>query len=214
MTDLTTHTIDLARHADRVIAEMMRDLAAKRERILPAIERALHESKDGAPRAQQRMAERIRKAGVLRVGLTTGKRGKYRMLIHDLVGWDPAIDEEISINDHNPHKPWLAYITTLIERRKATSIVLLFVTHHALSRAAQLFPEDAAAHGRSDADDLPRNGKRGRHKLRHTTSRSPSVAAGHRHYRRLATAREAKSFSCRDILNGHKRTYRAPEQQP
>jgi hypothetical protein len=27
----------------------------------------------------------------------------------------------------------------LIERRKATSIVPLFVTHHALSRAAQLF---------------------------------------------------------------------------
>lgn len=83
MTDLTTHTIVPARHAERVIAEMMRDLAAKRARILPAIERALRESKDGAPRAQQRMAERIRKAGVLRVDLMTGKRGKYHMLIHE-----------------------------------------------------------------------------------------------------------------------------------
>jgi hypothetical protein len=61
------------RHADRVIAEMLRELTKTRAQIGPAMVEAVRQSKDGGPRAQQRMAERIRKAGVMNVSLKTGR---------------------------------------------------------------------------------------------------------------------------------------------
>ena len=46
------------RHADRVVAEMMRDLARKRATLWKAINEAIASSTDGGPRAQRKMAER------------------------------------------------------------------------------------------------------------------------------------------------------------
>jgi hypothetical protein len=76
------------RHADRVIAAMLRLLAQRRAPITKAITEARRASKDGGVRAQQHMAERIRRAGAIKVSLKSGTRGRYRMLIFELVGSD------------------------------------------------------------------------------------------------------------------------------
>jgi hypothetical protein len=129
------------RHADRVIAEMLRILAMRRAQIATAITQVRLNSKDGTETAQQRMAERIRRAGAIDVTLKPGKRGKYEMTIFELVGWDPARDTEIGINDALPHKPWIAALFTRVSNRgrDVKAIPFLFVTHHYLSRTSQRF---------------------------------------------------------------------------
>lgn len=136
------------RHADRVIGEMMRDLARKRATVVSAIGAAVRASKDGGPRAQRRMAERIAAAGAVRVDIETGTRGRYRMSVFDLLGWDRDADEPI-INFHPiPDRPWLACMVTYIDNRgrDRKSAAALFVSHHALSRAAQRFQLRTADH--------------------------------------------------------------------
>jgi hypothetical protein len=131
------------RHADRIIAAMLRDLARRYAEILTAVAKAAVTSKDGGPRAQHRMAERIRKAGAIDVDLKPGTRGRYELTILYLVGWDPASDQAIVPrgNEPLPPKPWLAvYVTRITNRgRDVTASPILFVTHHALSRCAQRF---------------------------------------------------------------------------
>ena len=65
------------RHADRIIAAMLRLLAQRRAQIAAAITEARRASKDGGERAQQHMAERIRRAGAVNVTLKPGSRGRY-----------------------------------------------------------------------------------------------------------------------------------------
>jgi len=133
------------RHADRVVAEIMRQLAERRARLWPTIEEALLNSSDGSPKAQRKMAERLRRAGATSVKLTPGKRGRYTLHIYDRTGWDPTRDEEITVGDPIPEKPWIACHLTIIESRgqgrggDITSSPVLFITHHALSRTAQRF---------------------------------------------------------------------------
>jgi hypothetical protein len=57
-------------------------------------------------------AERIRRAGAIEVSLKSGTRGRYRMLIFELVGWNPITDAEILIDDLLPPKPQLAVMVT------------------------------------------------------------------------------------------------------
>jgi hypothetical protein len=127
------------RHADRVIAAMLRGLAQKRAQVTPAMQEVLHKSKDGTPRAQLRMAERLRKAGAMHVQLFAGTRGRYKMLVLEITGWNPGTDREIGVNDLIPEKPWLACWLTAINgrRNRCASVPVLFITHHAISRAAQ-----------------------------------------------------------------------------
>jgi hypothetical protein len=61
-------------HADRIVAEMLRDLAGKRAQVELAIIAAIETSRDGNPKAQAKMAERIRRAGAEYVSLQPGKR--------------------------------------------------------------------------------------------------------------------------------------------
>ena len=69
MTAIGIQSIGLppTRHADRIIALMLRDLARKRAQIDLAVSAAIDNSKDGNPRAQAKMAERMRRAGAERV---------------------------------------------------------------------------------------------------------------------------------------------------
>jgi hypothetical protein len=132
------------RHADRVIAEMLRELAVRRAQLRPAIQDAFARSSDGSPRAQQKMATRIKQAGAVYVDLRPGKRGRYEIDIYEWMGWDPATDSEIEIGDAIPEKPWIACQITSVQskgrgRFEECSWPFLFVTHHVLSRAAQRF---------------------------------------------------------------------------
>jgi hypothetical protein len=131
------------RHADRVVAGMLRDLARKRAQIELAIVAAIENSKDGNPRAQQKMAERIRRAGAESVALKPGKRGRYSIQIHGWTGWDPIRDRPIYVGDPIPEKPWIACHIVQIDSKGCSrkpelwAGVILLITHHALSRAAQ-----------------------------------------------------------------------------
>jgi hypothetical protein len=130
------------RHADRVIAEMMRELARARAHRRHLITETVDRSWDGSPKAQARMAARIRKAGALHVFLEPGKRGRYSLAIFDWMGWDPARDAEITQDDPIPEKPWIASLLIRIDGKGHGRVTvrasrLLFVTHHVLSRAAQ-----------------------------------------------------------------------------
>ena len=129
------------RHADRVIAVMLRLLAQRRAPIAKAITEARRASKDGGVRAQQHMAERIRRAGAIEVSLKSGTRGRYRMLIFELVGWNPITDAEILIDDSLPPKPQLAVMVTSVTNRgrELNTKPFLFVTHHCLVRCAMRF---------------------------------------------------------------------------
>jgi hypothetical protein len=132
------------KHADRVVAEMMRHLATQRAHLWPAIHDVIANCKDGSPKAQRKMADRINAAGATYTKLTPGKRGKYCLEIFDMTGWDPMRNNEITLDDRCPRRPWLAHWVSVIESSgngrckldfKAAPFV--FVTHHALSRAAQ-----------------------------------------------------------------------------
>jgi hypothetical protein len=130
------------RHADRIVAEWMRGLALAKAQLTQCIAETIARSSDGSPKAQARMAARVRKAGALDVFLEPGKRGKYTLGIFHLNGWDRSRDVEIAPDDPIPDKPWLVYSLIFIEglgkRRIDThGRYLVFVTHHVLSRAAQ-----------------------------------------------------------------------------
>jgi len=132
------------RHADRVVAEMMQHLAQTRAHLWPAICEAIDSSSDGSPKAQRKMAGRIKRAGALDIVLAPGKRGRYLLTIYDWTGWDPFQDKEISLGDVIPERPWIACHVTVIESkgngRRGMDLIsrpILFITHHALSRTAQ-----------------------------------------------------------------------------
>jgi hypothetical protein len=133
------------RHADRVIAEMLRELARKKASLMDRLVEVMIGSKDGNPKAQIKMASRLREAGASCVRLEPGKRGRYSLYIHTYVGWDPTKDAEIGPEDTIPEKPWICCYITLIDskghgrtrKEDIMLIPLLFISHHVLSRAAQ-----------------------------------------------------------------------------
>src|SRR5262249_39495192 len=77
------------RHADRVVAGMLRQLAVDHARLWETIAKIAANSSDGTPKAQRKMEERIKRTGVLTTDLLPGKRGRYTLLIYDLSGYDP-----------------------------------------------------------------------------------------------------------------------------
>jgi hypothetical protein len=136
------------RYADRVVAEMMRELARKHATLWDTIEAVLRATRGGAgsPRAQRRLAERIERAGAYHTQLDPGKRGRFTILIQDFVGHDPSRDHEIRLGDPIPEKPWIACNQSIVESRgggrdmvEARSLPILFITCHSMSRVAQRF---------------------------------------------------------------------------
>jgi hypothetical protein len=71
------------KHADRVVAEMMRHLAKQHAEMWDTIKSAAHGPfvRDGNPRAQRKLAEKVKAAGAKYVHLEPGKRGKYRLSV-------------------------------------------------------------------------------------------------------------------------------------
>jgi hypothetical protein len=134
------------RHADRVVDEMIRWLVKESARFRPPVAEALKTSADGNPKAQKRMAERIRNlgGGVFNgVWLNPGKRGRYMLTLAYWTGWHPEQDRPIEADDLLPTtKVWLAYWQTDLigegaGKRAERSMPRLLATHHALSRLAQ-----------------------------------------------------------------------------
>jgi hypothetical protein len=80
------------RHADRVVAEMMRRLAERRSHLWPAIEAVLRTSADGSPRSQRKLEQRVMRAGAMGTKLESGKRGRYTLDFVVLIGWDQTKD--------------------------------------------------------------------------------------------------------------------------
>jgi hypothetical protein len=71
--------------------------------------------RDGNPRAQGKLCDRIKAAGASFLHLEPGKRGKYKLILSDLVGWNPHTDCIIAVGDPIPEKPWLANLVHTIE---------------------------------------------------------------------------------------------------
>jgi hypothetical protein len=146
------------RHADRVVADMMRLIIEAHGAILGAIHAAFKDRSDGNPIGQQRMVKRIKdSAGGLLFDciLTPGKRGRYELILTDCAGWNPItgctvragwnIVEGEAEDDETraiPDRPWLACRVTRIEslgrgHYKVCRAIPLLITHHSLSRLAQ-----------------------------------------------------------------------------
>jgi hypothetical protein len=146
------------RHADRVTGDMIRFLITERVGTQTRIEAELVRSfgkRDGNPKAQAKLVERVKSAGgktLLSVLLCPGKRGRYSLAIYDWVGFDPERNVTIQGSDVPPLKPWLACWLTLFSaldgKRDSATGAFLLVTHHALSRLAQRLgarePDDAS----------------------------------------------------------------------
>jgi hypothetical protein len=91
---------------------------------------------------RNKKADKVREAGASHVLLTTGKRGKYHMGVHTMVGWNPATDRRIDIDDDICSKPWLVNFYYTVERLgnclfRTSSRPVIFWTHHCLSRLTQ-----------------------------------------------------------------------------
>jgi hypothetical protein len=138
------------RHADRVVGLMMRCLAQQSAHLESMLKSVIGASADGSPAAQKRMEARIRNTGkllgrqVVATSLKPGKRGRYRMSLSFPSGWDSWRDEEITVGDDIPFRPWIAIWHTVIKstgngRREVRwrRNPVCFVSHHVLSRAAQ-----------------------------------------------------------------------------
>ena len=132
------------RHADRVVAEMMRQLARDHARLWDTITGITASSSDGTPRAQRKLEERVKRAGALTTQLWPGKRGCYTLVAYNLTGFDQRRDAPIRLDDPVPERPWISCNVTAIESKgrgrnevELSSRPILFITHHAMSRAAQ-----------------------------------------------------------------------------
>lgn len=133
-------------HADRIVASMLRVIVSIRAKRWPEAQ-AVYEAhpKDGNPGAQARLLKRIEKAMrgfVLGSALESGKRGRYKIHLLVLDGWDAEKSIIIGPDDRIPAKPWIAISQVIVtskgdHRYDETTEVPLLITHHALSRLAQ-----------------------------------------------------------------------------
>jgi hypothetical protein len=135
------------RHADRVVDEISRWLIAGSARVRDDIYLMFKVGpSDGNPKAQARLAERLRRVGrgvITEVHLTPGKRGRFALTFAYWTGFDPERDKCVETADALPvGRVWLAYVIKRVKGEgggqysKAGGAAFL-VTHHALSRLAQ-----------------------------------------------------------------------------
>ena len=133
------------KHADRIVGEMLRVIAAERPIIWPRIHAVLGLMNDGNPKAQQKMLVKFKEAAgpfYFSANLETGTRGRYVLRFTAIEVWNAETKTIVMSDDEIPDTPWLGFsicnITSKGKRRytEETDLVL-FVTHHALSRLAQ-----------------------------------------------------------------------------
>ena len=146
------------KHADRVVAEMMRLIIRVHASILEDIHAAFEDRSDGNPTGQRRMVRRIKESGgslLFDAILEPGKRGRYELVLTECVGWNAAagtairagwniITGDADEDDTHaiPEKPWLGCRFTSIKSKgrgcyEVSRGLPLLITHHALSRLAQ-----------------------------------------------------------------------------
>jgi hypothetical protein len=148
MTALEIHSTGAPpeRHANRIVAEMMRHLATKHAavwQIIIAITKDPH-ARDGNARAQAKLQAKVDAAGAAWTDLVPGKRGKYKLMIASWVGWDPATSSRIlTIDDELDERPcWLTLDYYTVEGMghgivRYSTRLAVFLTRHALSRVCQ-----------------------------------------------------------------------------
>jgi hypothetical protein len=132
-------------HANRVVGEMLRWVAATRQDRHTRIKEFLDRAPDGNPRAQGKILARIKQIVgpfIISARLTPGKRGRYEIRLVTIDAWDPArCNVILSDKAEIPRLPWLACCVVWIEGkgryRCEETFAHPFVTHHALSRLAQ-----------------------------------------------------------------------------
>jgi hypothetical protein len=131
-------------HADRIVANMLRQLSKQHATLWELVDGITKDKyvRDGNARAQGKLRDRIKAAGASFVHLESGKRGKYKLIVSDLVGWNPYTDCIIAVGDQIPEKPWLANLVHTVEglghgRVRFISRVSTFLSHHCLSRVTQ-----------------------------------------------------------------------------
>jgi hypothetical protein len=133
-------------HADRVVAAMLRWIAAEHAGTIDRIKDALKDMRGGNPVAQQRMVDRILKVGgptIIAAELVSpGKRGRFRIRFLDWCVYSPERDREVRPGDPIPAKPWLSVNRSIWVCegggvQTGDSYYSLLIAHHALSRLAQ-----------------------------------------------------------------------------
>jgi hypothetical protein len=131
------------RHAERIISLMMRYLAQQNAQVWAGINAIIHDPfcRDGNPKAQRKMADRVKATGASFVQLEPAKRGKYKLYIHDMIGWDHVTDTAIGVND-DVSKPWLAAQFHIVEGCghclvKHYTRQMVYITTHSLVRVVQ-----------------------------------------------------------------------------
>jgi hypothetical protein len=131
-------------HADRVIGLMLQQMVQKHSKLWAAIHAFTKDphARDGNPRAQIKLAAKIKKLGALLTDLKPGKRGHYELLIYSLAGWDPQRDALIEPGDPIPKKPWICTLLHVVRGEghgwvRHESFIWMFLSHHCLSRSAQ-----------------------------------------------------------------------------
>jgi hypothetical protein len=136
------------RYANRIVGTMLRELAKQRALNTDAILKLFQTSNDGNPAAQQRLAKRIEAAGAMHVGLTPGKRGKYRIVFYDMTGWDIGRDKEVLSFDPAPDDANICLVvhanmlTSLGNGRNTKDVKgrrILLISKHVLVRLVQRF---------------------------------------------------------------------------
>jgi hypothetical protein len=144
MTSIQSIGLPPERHANRIISEMIRQMAREHAQLWDAIRAIAATSSDGNPRAQRKLEARIRRLGAVNTRLTPGKRGRYQLQLFDDMGWDVARDAPILVGDEIPQNVQIVCTLSVLESegRGRNSVVLaarpvLFLTKHAMSRFAQ-----------------------------------------------------------------------------
>ena len=134
------------RHADRVVAEMLRWIVADRQQRMTALKGILGSTPDANPQQQQRLVDKFRRLGGPFFPLVTlvesGKRGRYEIRILSIDGWNRDAQEIIFVSDEIPERPQLAASIITAKglgnhRHDVETSVLLIASHHALSRLVQ-----------------------------------------------------------------------------
>jgi hypothetical protein len=134
------------RHADRVVAEMLRWIVAERQQRIAALKEILRSAPDASPGDQERLADEFKRIGgpffpLVRL-VESRKRGRYEIWIVSIDGWNRDAQKLIFTCDEIPERPQLA-ASVIIARglghhqHDAKASVALIVSHHALSRLVQ-----------------------------------------------------------------------------
>jgi hypothetical protein len=135
-----------ARHADRVVAGMLRWIVAEQQQRMETLKGILGSTPDASPGDQEQLADKFRRLGgpffPLVMLMESRKRGRYEIMILSLDGWNRDTQEPIFVSDEIPQRPQLA--ASIITARglgnhqhTATTKVALIASHHALSRLVQ-----------------------------------------------------------------------------